>query len=124
MVKRFKYAFPNAAAVVDALYGQASIGAIPGVGHGLTIARDSLKSRAVTGAAVDEPFGARKIDGIAPDRGQAYTGFVDEVVQIIFPAAVEVAEEEQPPAIVDDGPVGKVNARNTAQLAVSCSCPG
>src|ERR1051325_4466838 len=89
-----KELFAHAAVVVDSLDGQVAISAIPGVRDSLAIAGHRLESWSIGSPAENQKAGPGKIEGIAPDRGQAGVGLVDKVIQVVLPASVKIAEEE------------------------------
>ena len=113
-IKRRKQVVTDLAVVVDGLHGQRFVGAIPNIGEGLFITRVGLEPRSIAGAFAHQPARFGKAHGVAPDRRQPGAGFVDKVVKIVFPTTVEVADKQQPPAIVDERPVGEVDTGDSA----------
>src|SRR5215813_10949999 len=88
----------------------------PAYRHG--VARPGFEFPAVAGAVEHEKSGRWESDTAAPREREAAVGLLDEVVEITFPAMVEVAEEHQPTAVVHERPMREVYGAHAAQVAV------
>src|ERR1051325_6482990 len=104
-VQRLEHVFADDAVIVYGLCGQVCVSAVPGIRVGHLVAPLCLEACAVTRALTDQTTRLGKIDGVRPDGRQARRRFVDEVVEVVLPDSVEVADEEQPPTFIDHRPV-------------------
>src|SRR5437868_1057170 len=86
----------------DLVDGQIAIGTEPEAADGHRVARPLLELAAMAGAVEDEEARGRKADAAAPRQRQSTMCLLDEVVEIAVPALIEVGEEDQPAAVVDE----------------------
>src|SRR5690606_29534741 len=91
-----------ACVVVDVDEGEVLVGGIPDLRRHLPAPGVRLEPLLVAGPVEEEEAGAGEAHTVAPDGRQPLRRFVHELTQIALPAPVEVAEEEQPAAAVDD----------------------
>src|SRR5947207_12387564 len=82
------------------------------------MARPGLELPAVAGAVEHEEPDGRKADAAAPGEGEAAMRFLDKIVEIALPAMIEVAEEDQPAAIVHEDPVSKVDRSHAPEITI------
>ena|SRR5437764_3324971 len=77
----------------------------------------SLELPAVAGAVEHEKPRGWKADTAAPGESEAAVR-LDKVVEIALPVVIEVAEEHQPAAVADEGPMRKVNRPHASQITI------
>jgi hypothetical protein len=87
------------------------------------MARPVLELEAVARAIEHEEARRREAHAAAPGEGEAAMRLLDEIVEIGLPAMVEIAEEHQPAAIVDERPMGEMNGAHAAEIAVGGDHP-
>src|SRR5438045_9505778 len=82
------------------------------------MARPGLELPAVAGAIEHEEPGRRKADAAAPAAGEAAMRLLDKIVEIALPAMIEVAEDDQPAAMVHADTVSKVDSSHAPETTI------
>ena len=108
---------PDGRVRADAGRRAVGIGGVPEPGRPLLPARPALETVAVTGAVLKQVRRARKAVGVAPDAGQPVARLGDEILQIAFPAAAVVGEEQQFVGARQKNPARKMNRADIRQEA-------
>src|ERR1700733_6377311 len=82
------------------------------------MSRPGLEQTSVCRTLIDQKARVRKADAICPGKCQSGMRLLDEIIEIAFPAAVEIAEERQPAAIAEDGPMGEMDRTHAGEIAI------
>ena len=114
----FPQAVGDAGIALDLVDREITVGAVPEAAHRHRVTGPRLELPAVARAVEHEEAGRRKADAAAPGERQSAMRLLDEVVEVAFPAMIEVAEEHQAAAIVHEGPVGEMDRAHAAEIAV------
>src|SRR3954463_10952140 len=85
------------------------VGAVPDSRVQIVLSAPGFEWLDLLRAAQKQELRWRKSIGIAPDRGQAIVGLVDEIAQIGGPAAVVVTEKEQALVVLHQQPTGEMD---------------
>src|SRR5262249_21366240 len=88
------------------------------LGRNLVSARPGLEALLVGGAFLHQVLAAWKALGVAPHPGEPGRCLVDEIAEVVLPAAVVVAEEQQAPFVVDERPSREVDRGDAAQVTL------
>ena len=108
----------DAGIALDLVDREIAVGAVPEPAYRHRVAGPRLELAAVARAVEHQEAGRREADAAAPGEREAAMRLLDEIVEVAFPAMIEVAEEHQSTAVVHERPVGEMNRAHAAEIAV------
>src|SRR5438874_1473564 len=105
----FPQAVGNAGVALDLIDREVLVGAEPESADRHGVPRPGLELTAMAGAIEHQKAGWWEAHSAAPRQGQAPMRLLDKIVEIAVPAVIEIAEEQQAAAVVQECPMGKVD---------------